>query len=270
MSCSIIITFRNDEHSYRLRNLQVVLKWLSESTEIDVILVEQDRLRRAVFDAEYPNVRHALVYNTGAFNKSWGFNVGVRFSQSAYLCFCDADTLLDVPIQSIIAHTAYGTEVIKPHRNTIDLTPEQTDQLRQSQSDAYLKSMQVEPRHQRSAKGEFSSLASAMIVISRKAFDRLGGWDERFVGWGGEDDAMSHKIQRLRLSTLELAQHSAYHLWHPQPHTNTFGQAAYKSNLAIVQRYKRMTNDELDWLMAVQKQGHGNANKYRPREGGNQ
>lgn len=55
----------------------------------------------------------------------------------------------------------------------------------------------------------------AMIqILPREAYDIVGGWDERFRGWGGED----HSIMRAT-DTLywrhKIIKGPVFHLWHP-------------------------------------------------------
>lgn len=51
-------------------------------------------------------------------------------------------------------------------------------------------------------------------IMSREAFEIVGGWDERFRGWGGEDHAAMQAMDTLywRHKTLP-GQH--LHIWHP-------------------------------------------------------
>jgi hypothetical protein len=39
---------------------------------------------------------------------------------------------------------------------------------------------------------------TGQIVVPRAAFDELGGWDERFEQWGGEDAAFCYALDTLR------------------------------------------------------------------------
>lgn len=54
---------------------------------------------------------------------------------------------------------------------------------------------------------------SCVVVVSRGLWDRVGGFDERFVGWGFEDTAFACATDavsgRLRLNG------DLWHLWHP-------------------------------------------------------
>ncbi len=55
----------------------------------------------------------------------------------------------------------------------------------------------------------------AMIQIwPREAFDEVGGWDERFRGWGGEDHAVMRACDTLYWPHKTLPG-QVLHLWHP-------------------------------------------------------
>jgi len=51
-------------------------------------------------------------------------------------------------------------------------------------------------------------------ICPREAFEKVGGWDERFRGWGGEDHSAMQAMDTLywRHKTLP-GQH--LHVWHP-------------------------------------------------------
>lgn len=77
---------------------------------------------------------------------------------------------------------------------------------------------------------------SSMVAIPRPLWDRCGGADEGFVGWGGEDVALSLMLQTYG-NGLQRIPGDVWHLWHPPaPHTHDdawpgrverYGQAAY-------------------------------------------
>ncbi len=53
---------------------------------------------------------------------------------------------------------------------------------------------------------------SCFIVVPRKVWDAIGGFDERFVGWGFED--MAFKATACGLYGWERLKGDVYHLWH--------------------------------------------------------
>lgn len=61
---------------------------------------------------------------------------------------------------------------------------------------------------------------SSMVAIPRPLWDRCGGADEGFVGWGGEDVALSLMLQTYG-NGLQRIEGNVWHLWHPPaPHTH--------------------------------------------------
>jgi cellulose synthase/poly-beta-1,6-N-acetylglucosamine synthase-like glycosyltransferase len=115
----------------------------------------------------------------------------------------------------------------------------------------------------RAAIGENLVLCGGAFAMRRDAFVGLGGWDERFLGWGGEDDALSYKLQRRRLSTVELDESAALHLWHPRPPARTLGQPHYRANQALLEGYRSLDEPAFERLLEVQQQRQ--PRKYRPR-----
>lgn len=61
---------------------------------------------------------------------------------------------------------------------------------------------------------------SSMVVVTRAVWDEAEGFDEGFVGWGGEDIAFSHKAQTFG-GGLQRIPGFLWHLWHaPAVHAN--------------------------------------------------
>lgn len=78
---------------------------------------------------------------------------------------------------------------------------------------------------------------SSMLVIPRTLWDAVGGLDERFEGWGCEDNAF-WKACDLHGGTPERMSGNAYHLWHP-PAQGKHGGIQYKRNLNLWHRYQQ-------------------------------
>ena len=83
---------------------------------------------------------------------------------------------------------------------------------------------------------------AGMIAVSRDAFKSVGGYDERFIGWGHEDVAL-----RLKLDN-ECGQHTrvdggyVMHLWHPRAEAD-FGSVHELRNRKIFESdYRKRYN----------------------------
>ena len=74
------------------------------------------------------------------------------------------------------------------HRRVIDLSATQSALVRAGDYD-YLPG--AHEANGRETQNEQVVFCGGNFFIRRQAFLELGLWDERFLGWGGEDDAMS-------------------------------------------------------------------------------
>ena len=262
MGASCILTYRQGEgdDGARRANLEIVLARLARSPAIETIVVEQDRVPRLSGELPLPRARHLFVRNDGPFNKGWGLNVGARLASGSELAFLDADVLVGKSLDNAFALCAREFAMVKPYVRLADLTRAQTRALRAGT----LVPLAIDPRRQaREAIGESTVLCGGLFVLRRDAFMHIGGFDERFVGWGGEDDAMTIKVERARLSCVELDDEIALHLWHPRSRSTTMRQPHYAQNLALLDDYRRYSDSCLARLAEVQWQAGGNLHKYR-------
>ncbi|WP_284036274.1 galactosyltransferase-related protein [Neobacillus sp. 114] len=86
----------------------------------------------------------------------------------------------------------------------------------------------------------YQGFAGKLFVIPRANFEAVGGFDERFIGWGGEDDAFSHSVRTL-CGDIVNVKGRIYHLWHPSSsyQTNPNG----KANANLLGRYERASGN---------------------------
>lgn len=68
-------------------------------------------------------------------------------------------------------------------------------------------------------------------IVPRKHFESVGGFDERFQGWGGEDDAFAFSLQYV-CGEVRRINASIFHLWHAPAQLINYG-----SNLNYLKLY---------------------------------
>jgi hypothetical protein len=92
---------------------------------------------------------------------------------------------------------------------------------------------------ERAASNPLAHHASGAVAISRELWDKVGGYDERFVSWGGEDRAFwiaCNAINGQQQSTRVPG--PAYHIWHPPSPERNKHLPEYQANIALGMRYK--------------------------------
>lgn len=138
------------------------------------------------------------------FNRSASRNLGAQMTDATVLVFADADAVL--PMESVawsVRAAQASNGLVKPFARAGFLTAEA--------SRMYLDGGPLVEEFMSPAVEEFSGLA---WVIRREPLENLGGFDEGFVGYGGEDDAFLHLCDTLLAPTI-FASGTASSLWHP-------------------------------------------------------
>lgn len=161
-----------------------------------------------------------------AFSKSAAINAGVARSKGDVLVLVDADGFIDVDslmhcVDEIRAARKKKRKLwYMPYRLFYRLTNDAT--LRLINSD--LKHLYQFPTPIASediilandANPKTAHWYGALIqVMPREAFTAVGGWDERFRGWGGEDHAAMRAMDTL-YGPHKTLPGRVLHLWHPQ------------------------------------------------------
>jgi len=212
---SIIIPFRAVD-DYRLRNLAAVVEYLGQYLPRSQIIIAEHDLKSkldTLFDEA--QVNKILYSDDAAFNKSKMINMAVEQANGDVLVVCDADLIVDFEnLQHSIAAVQAELDFVRPYSDLIDLDLDQ--------SDHYLKTGELPDTAKsnestnRSHFGERLCLAGGIFVINKSIFTQLGGFDERFRGWGGEDDAFSLLVQSRVTRSAIFRSGFAWHLWHPR------------------------------------------------------
>jgi hypothetical protein len=94
-----------------------------------------------------------------------------------------------------------------------------------------------------------SNTFSGVLAIRRDLFDAVGGFDERFVGWGGEDIAFMCACGAIGGGNRRVrGEH--WHLWHPRPDEH---HEHYAANDALMRRYMALQGNRRGMLDLIAK-----------------
>jgi hypothetical protein len=139
----------------------------------------------------------------------------------------DADTIPSSrPIREAV-QIAYETHgAIRPHDRLYDLNRSQSLIIGSRGPQA----LTLSPRQK-------ILLGGGLLVISRRAWESVGGYDERFIGWGHEDSAMNTSL--LAEAYWDRIPGEAWHLWHPRDATDTPERRTNRRMMAEIQHRHR-------------------------------
>jgi N-terminal domain of galactosyltransferase len=88
-----------------------------------------------------------------------------------------------------------------------------------------------------------------IVAIRTDVFARVGGYDERFVGWGCEDTAFAVSCAIVTGQACQRTANPAVHLWHPHGQY-TARQRELEANAELLKRYNSARS--IEDLRAVQ------------------
>jgi cellulose synthase/poly-beta-1,6-N-acetylglucosamine synthase-like glycosyltransferase len=263
LKVSFLTTYRYCDQ-YRLVNLERVLAHIStEFPDWEIVVVEQDEESTLGSHALAKNIKYLHAYNPGPFNKSWGMNVAFRQSSGDILIVSDADMLIQaVDLQRAVSACEKEMDAVRPYGVLIDMTADETKEFLQH---GELPDVPAEERgYDREHVKESLCTAGGIYIITREFFVRSGGMDERFSGWGGEDDAMSVKMQSMSLRVAIARNATGWHLWHPR--SERYDHDGYQLNRNLLQHYQQLSKNEMVSLCRQQYSAIGNTEKYRANE----
>lgn len=255
---SYLITFR-DREGTRLPLLRAVISRLS-SMQLEIIIVEQDDAPHLDSEPLPPNARVLFVYNDGPFNKSWGLNVAARRASHDVLVTADADMFMPGDVLArAVAVCGRHYDAVNPYSSLVDLTEGETRAFLAGDLDP--EAVQRKRLEDRRPQGEHICFCGGICVFRREAYFALGGMDERFLGWGGEDDAMSLNLQRYTDRLAVQRDSVAWHLWHPRA-PDRYRHAHYRTNLALAQAYRACDQAALVALRTDARSTMGDPDRY--------
>ena len=234
---SYLVTWRDDGTAARRANLAAVLAWVRSLPDVEPVVVEQDDEPRAG-PALRDGARWVFCHNPGPFNKSWGLNVGARMTRAPLLAFGDADVICARTWSRTVDSLRERAAIAKPYSHLIDLTEEESARVRAGQWTFQPQRAAGAPPN-REGQGEFVVYAGGLFLLRREVFEQVGGFDERFLGWGGEDDAMTMRLMATGRPWVIQEGSPALHLWHPRSLATTFQQPHYAANCALLADYRR-------------------------------
>jgi GT2 family glycosyltransferase len=236
-----------------------VLTWLSPLEDTEILVVEQGAKPRLVAEELPACARHVFVHNPFAFNKSWGFNVGARRAEGEVLALADGDVVVDpATIQAGLRACRHELEALNPYAVLFDLDENQTGEFHAAGT---LPPATPHSRRNRDYKGEYLCFCGGLYMIRRASYMLLGGQDERFKGWGGEDDAMSTKIALLDRTAVNRAG-VAYHLFHPSAMRDSAADPNYRENLSVLREYAASSREQLRSRCDLDRAVMGDPGKY--------
>src|SRR5580658_9502837 len=223
-SVSAIVPVRDRDRGQRLRNLLACLHALADQDfapgQARITVVETDTHPRCRDLIEPLADRYLFAYKDGLFNKSWAVNLGLRAAGAAgesgtpkLTCVLDADILVD---RSFLARNAGRFDdpahhAHLPFRWSLSMDGPATDRAIWHRIGARAPEVASD-----ALRGLLlRETPGACLWVRTEVLHRIGGFDERYEGWGGEDDDVAGRLGQV--VSLTRFDDPLLHMDHPRP-----------------------------------------------------
>jgi predicted glycosyltransferase involved in capsule biosynthesis len=166
------------------------------------------------------------------FNRAEARNNGVRESEGGILVLCDADTFGPYgSIRRAISMCSMQPWVL-PYNVYYNLAQDATELVLSKPPAVFTMPSTFSTDHR------ILDSVGGMQILTRAQWWRTNGHDERFVGWGYEDNDFANRANAVLGGVYRLAG-PIYHLWHPRQDEQNFGQPAIDANRERMYRNRR-------------------------------
>lgn len=232
----------------RLNNLKRTLDWINGFTGAQVLLIEQDTHSKI----SHLNLRcqHIFVKSKMPYNRSWAFNIGLKYAKSNIIVCGDSDLIMKPEdfINGLKLLDQY--DMVSPYNSVVDLNPQENN-------------LPIENifKIERPGRGETDNqkinISGGIAMFRKDALKKIGGWSEDFIGWGGEDDFQTIKVKNFL--TWHEAKAKCYHFHHGR---TPIDQQAYSQTLKMLEQMSSWNKNELIRYINHTIPKNGMVNKY--------
>ena len=231
---SIIISFYE-----RLHHLKCCLDSLAYcANDFDEVVIADDGSSTRTVEAVRRYIKKYQYAITHVWQPKKGFclaasrNNGIRRARGDYLIFLDCDFLclpntitqhlrFAKPGRTVVGGFKYLNETSTMRILDTDITENLLEKL-----DNEISNREISKRHLRTIKRTIlirlrlksprkQSLGSHYSIY-KSGLERINGYDENFVGWGGEDEDLGIRLVRAGVHCRSAIRHAkVLHMWHP-------------------------------------------------------
>jgi hypothetical protein len=190
-----------------LPQLLATLKTIVGQTDASVECIVVEQSAKPEIKGLLPSwvrYEHAPFENGNSYCRSHAFNVGASLARGAMLVLHDNDLLIPQSYASeTLKRFREGYEVINLKRFIFYLSKEHSQRVFDSGRLDFTQAPEAVMQN---------AQAGGSLAVSREAYFALGGFDESFVGWGGEDNEFWERAQTRALWPYGYLPFA--HVWH--------------------------------------------------------
>lgn len=232
---SFIIHYRKD-HDDRFYNFKTILNFLETSIiSHEVIIINDDKEMSDEFYnlvSKFPNCKIIFYKNSGVYKRPLAFKKAAKLATGSVLCFYDVDVLIE-PIFLKMAQDSIlldHADHVYPYNGTfINILKKDIEAIESFNFETFKKYVTSTEVGHVNDNLEICSTTSfgGVYLISKPSYIKMGEHDERFIGWGFEDNEFYNRSKRFnRICRVMIPDAFCWHINHQgtirmdNPHLN--------------------------------------------------
>lgn len=266
------IVFCRYDNEERIRNLATMVKFYRKQIKNPRFIFCEERQRIAnapsVLRDVYPldSDVYCSVYNDDEWNKSAGYNRGIKLAQTEILCFNDVDCIVD-PIQLQQAEqfllSNQDAGMIYPYDGRFLCT---NKELKDAFAESVLRSNSLDTLRQHEPQTNEINFSNGMVLVGhnnscggivmarRDSMIRINGYNPHFRGWGYEDSEIPSRAKILGLQNGRVQTGPLWHLFHTTNESSKKETQIYhEQNRQICTQVESMNKEQLEQYITTWK-----------------
>ena len=221
---SIIIHFRKDSDD-RLFNLETILRFFDTFMEVgELIVINDDKVVDPSLQdlkRRFPKYKYKFFENDGVYKRCLCFNELAKIAKCPIVMFYDTDVLVKPEFLKISEEFILTGRVdhVYPYNGLfVNITKAAFDRFLPDFDFQFLEeSLKGRELGYHNELVEIAHTASVggMLMFTKESFFKIGGYNDNFLGWGGEDvDICNRSYKQNRVSKISDVDAICWHLQH--------------------------------------------------------
>lgn len=229
-----------------MRNLSILIPYRSDGGRRELLFGWVKRRYERLF----PEAEIVVGRNEDQpFNRGAARNDAFKRSTGDMLLIADADVVCDVNlVWRAVCMTTRGRRWMIPYSTYYNLDKVTSDRIVAGAPET-----PVPPEDRLGYDHKLSAAVAGQLVVPRVAYEEVGGYDERYVGWGYEDTDFAITLNTL-WAPVERLDGRCLHLWHDVTNAN-FEQPMIQVNMNLHRQYEKCKGNALrmrEWIRGRQ------------------
>lgn len=212
------------------------------------------------------SVRHVFVHHDGPFPKARLCNMGVRLANSPVVCLHDADSVaMPTALTGAVNGLLHGatSDAICPYWPVVNVEGSLRQRFLETGDVGALHSLDPAALPPEAAL-LYASANGGVVLFKRQDYLRVGGYNERLEGWGGEDDELLNRATRLGVRWHSFTP-PLIHLHHDTASRSEWIQATRDSdNIRHADAIQSMSDEALQALVTELSTQFGPVDRIAP------